>query len=120
MGRLVFLVIFFGAFIIFAIVKAVGSGVSTAYRAVFDPEAKEAQGLLVEIDGLVTAFLSAGSESVEDRRADLAELVSNSQNAAQRHGFALDVSQVKDVLAIRFAARGLGPDYKIRTALDFV
>jgi len=56
-GRAIFLLVFFVAFIAFALIKAVGSGVQTAYNAVFNPQAQEAQAVLAAVNYRVEQFL---------------------------------------------------------------
>ncbi len=120
MGRLLFLLIFFVAFAIFAGVKIIGSGVKTAYDAVFNPQSDTAKMFLSEVGMMVSAFLNSGSSDLGQRREDLRKLLDSVGTAGRRYGFDLPSGTVKDLVAKAFAVAGVGPDYKVRTMLDMI
>jgi len=118
LGRLIFAIIFFAAFIIFAIAKTAVRGVKAAYGAVFDDGSAQAKQFMSEAFAAMVKFVSDRGRDLDGIRPHLPEAVSEITAIALRLGFQLNSDQVKAIVAKALESIGVAPEYRIRTALD--
>ena len=101
MGKLIAVIFFIGAFVVFAIIKAVFSGVKGAYNAVFDPQSKnkEILNIVSYCSVLVNETMQKCYYGNPKSLPDLIHILTpNVQSTILKHGYIVSEEIAKSIV----------------------